>query len=102
MIRLAKNKVFLSENFTESAWTLENDIIIFGEVIGSIEVILMKKVKKIDGSMFLKEEQDLIEGIANVIGTNLEKLDAQAKIRVELREKENLLGFLLEHPTFLN
>ncbi len=58
---------WISESFTEAQWKQSTDIIIHGKQCGSIEVFYHEERPNRDEGPFLKEERDLIDGIARSI-----------------------------------
>ena len=60
-----EGRVYQSEDFQETPWKLDADIIQQDQVVGSIAICYTDEVDGSDGDPFLKEERRLIETIAD-------------------------------------
>lgn len=81
--------VCVSENFSESQWKQETDIVIQNEVRGKIEVFYLEEKRIIDFGPFMKEEQDLIQALARIIVSFFERKHSEEEIKISaLRFKE--------------
>jgi PAS domain S-box-containing protein len=89
------NQDYLSDNFTTSAWSQKEDILINGEVFGAIEVYYTEEKPASDIGPFMKEEQHLIEAIAIQIANFHIKKTAE----VELLKSKELLEVKVEERT---
>lgn len=67
-----KNQEYKSDTYKSTKWFLEEDIIIDNETIGKIEINYIKEMPTHFKGPFLEEELDLIGGISDIIGRNLE------------------------------
>lgn len=92
-----KNKVFVSEPFTETQWVQRCPIKLNNQVEGSVEVYYLEGRMEEDEGPFLKEEKDLINGIATMLGETISKrhseealqtLNKQLEHRVQERTEE--------------
>ena len=72
---------YATENFRESEWKQTTDIIVNDERFGSIEVYYLEECPILDEGPFLKEERELIEGIAHSLGETIERMKAEEAIR---------------------
>ncbi len=79
-------KEFVSEPFEESEWCQTSDLVINGELQGSVEVYYLEQRPELDEGPFMKEERRLIDGIAHTLseaiehkraGEQVEQADAQ-------------------------
>ncbi|HNO77192.1 MAG TPA: PEP/pyruvate-binding domain-containing protein [Phycisphaerae bacterium] len=61
--------VYVSRNFGESNWSQIAKIKVYGEPIGTIEVVYTDQMPQADEGPFLKEERKLLETIADRIGS---------------------------------
>ncbi len=61
--------VYESDGFKETPWYQEANIRVYGEVIGTIEVVYTEKMPVADEGPFVKEERRLLESIADRIGS---------------------------------
>ncbi|MDA3886267.1 MAG: nucleotidyltransferase domain-containing protein [Candidatus Delongbacteria bacterium] len=60
---LFKNKIFQIEDYKETPWTQETQIVVQGKVVGQINVFYTEERPQADIGPFLKEELDLIKTI---------------------------------------
>jgi predicted nucleotidyltransferase len=58
-----------AENFQETPWSQQAAIKVYGEPIGTIEVVYTEQMPQADEGPFLKEERKLLETIADRIGS---------------------------------
>ncbi|MFZ4591226.1 MAG: PAS domain S-box protein [Ignavibacteria bacterium] len=72
---------YCSENFAPTKWKQSAPVIVNGNIIGSMDVLYMKKMKKEDEGPFLKEERNLINALAERLGHIIEHKRADEKKR---------------------
>ncbi|MHC4118535.1 MAG: PAS domain-containing protein [Planctomycetota bacterium] len=77
-IRLDERE-YVSEPFEETQWKQTANIVIHGQVRGAIEVYYIQACPALDEGPFLKEERNLIDGIAHAISEAIERKQAEAK-----------------------
>ncbi|MCP4603366.1 MAG: PAS domain S-box protein [Proteobacteria bacterium] len=80
---------YVSEPFKETGWKQSSDIVVNGEHRGSIEVYFLEECPDLDEGPFMKEERDLIDGMARSISEGIErKMAAKAldDAKVELEQ----------------
>jgi len=65
------NKVYRSENFQESIWSIHSDIIVQDQIEGKISVYYIEEKPEEDEGPFLLEERRLINTIADQLGNYL-------------------------------
>jgi len=68
------------EPFEETEWKQSSDIIVDGRKRGVIEVYYLDECPVLDEGPFLKEERDLINGIANALSEAVERQEGEAEI----------------------
>jgi PAS domain S-box-containing protein len=85
-IRL-NDQIYQTENFSLTPWLQTQPIVVFGQKLGSIEVCYLEERPIIDKGAFLKEEQDLINAIAERLGRIVERKETED-------EKERLIDEL--------
>ncbi|MBP1748209.1 MAG: hypothetical protein H6Q52_748 [Deltaproteobacteria bacterium] len=89
---ILNDRVFTSRNFARTRWRQSQNIIVHGEVAGSLDVFYREKRPKADEGPFLKEERTLINVIAERMGQMVEvKFSEEA-----LKESESQNRALLE------
>jgi len=95
-IRL-RNRQFLTASFQESPWKQQETIVVDGRKVGTLEVFyLIDKPFEYEGP-FLKEERDLIHGIAERLGHIIESKRAGAALhRLYGRERKLRKSLQLE------
>lgn len=84
------NRDYVSDNFTASVWSQKENILINGEVSGTIEVYYTEEKPALDIGPFMKEEQHLIEAIAiQIANFHIKKIaeDELLKSKELLEEK---------------
>jgi PAS domain S-box-containing protein len=69
-------KVWVSEPFEETAWKQSSDIIIDGQKLGTVEVCYLEERPPLDDGPFMKEERDLINGIAQTLAEAIERRES--------------------------
>jgi pyruvate, water dikinase len=65
------DKIYTSENFTETIWKQSADIIVLDKVIGHINIYYTEQKSDFDEGPFLKEERKLLDSIAGRISNYL-------------------------------
>ncbi|MCD6118765.1 response regulator [bacterium] len=74
---------YVSEPFEESEWKQAADIVVSGEVCGTVEAYYLEERPELDEGPFLKEERNFIKSIAEQLGLAIERKRAE-------QEKEQL------------
>lgn len=67
---------FSSANYKETAWKLASDISVHNERLGSLEVDYLEEMPEVDEGPFLKEERNLTNAIAGILGRSTERIQA--------------------------
>ncbi len=65
-----EGREFKTEGFSESSWKQSQDILVFGELAGTVEIYYSEEKTEMDEGPFLKEERHLI----NVISKHLSEM----------------------------
>lgn len=92
--RIAINdKEYKTKNYTKSKWIQSSDIFTNSDKIGVIEVLYLKKCPKLNEGPFLREERNLINAIARILGIVTERKQEQealqtARTNLEQKVKE--------------
>ncbi len=68
---------YVSQPFEKTQWRQHADIAIAGEPRGTVEVFYLEQRPELDEGPFLKEERDLIDGIARALSEAVEHKQAQ-------------------------
>lgn len=74
-------KEYVSQAFKESKWKQSADIIVNGKVSGAIEVYYLEECPELDEGPFMKEERNLITGLAITIGKAIERMQAEEELK---------------------
>jgi hemerythrin-like metal-binding protein len=74
---IVQDKDFVSDDFHASEWVQSADIKIAGECKGKVEVFYLSNPDDNSGDPFLKEEHDLLDGIASALSEVLEHAETQ-------------------------
>ena len=83
---------FKSNNFQDSEWNLSQEIMIFNERVGIIEVCYTGKVQKISEDLFNEEKKKLINAITERIARIIEREWAET----EIRRSQNKIATLMK------
>jgi two-component system, LuxR family, sensor kinase FixL len=67
-----EEKEYVSESFKETEWKQSSDLIVNDVVKGSIEVYYLEECPELDEGPFMKEERNLINGMARNISEDIE------------------------------
>ncbi len=87
------DKEYKTGNFQKTVWELKNDIVVYGEKIGVLEVNYLQKKPESDDGPFLKEEISLLHAISERLGRVLERKRTES----ELQENKKRLLTLLDN-----
>jgi signal transduction histidine kinase/CheY-like chemotaxis protein len=83
---LVGGREFKTESCRETPWKQANDILVYGERVGSLEIFYLEERPTIDEGPFLKEERSLIDAIAERLGRIIERNRGQDALREALQE----------------
>ncbi len=86
---------YVSEPFKETEWKQSSDIIVNGDLRGSIEVYFLEKYPELDEGPFMKEERNLINSLARSLSLTIESKQAEE----ELARHRDHLEELVEERT---
>jgi len=81
-------KEYETDNYRKTKWKLACDIIISDTKYGCIEVFTLKERPETDGNIFLNEEQDLLDAIAQRLGRVIERKKAEDALIVNNLRQE--------------
>ena len=76
-----EDKEFRTNSFSETSWKQDADILMNEKNIGQIEVYYLEKRPKSDDGPFLHEERNLLNVIAERIGTIIARKRAEEQVR---------------------
>ncbi|MBN2722886.1 MAG: hypothetical protein JXR95_02315 [Deltaproteobacteria bacterium] len=80
-------------NFDSTIWSLKSDIIVRGEIRGFVEVVYLEERETLDEGPFLREERNLINAVANQVGSIVERRQAEQDkilLQEQLRHADRL------------
>jgi len=80
------DKEFRTENFHETIWKQASNIVVNGRQTGTMEVCYLEKKPESEKGPFLKEEQALLNVIAERIGRVIERKEAQNELLAYITE----------------
>jgi PAS domain S-box-containing protein len=86
---------YVSEHFEEASWKQSSDIVVNGEKQGTVEVHYLEERPEADEGPFLREERNLIDGIARILSETIERKRAEE----ELAKHRQNLAELVEERT---
>ena len=93
-----KDKEFVSEPFEESKWVLKSEILVKGQEVGSIEVFYINGYSLLEDGPFLFEERELIDSIAVMISSHIQRTESEQELlalnkELEKRVQEKTIEF---------
>lgn len=81
-----RDKVYITEHFTEGKWRMAADIMAEGRAVGMVEVFYHTVVPTSATGPFLKEEYALIRAVAERVSSELMHMKALSDLRAAHRE----------------
>lgn len=75
-------KVYATDNFRETRWTLSSTIRTHGEPVGKLDVCYLEEKPERDEGPFCKEERRLLDAIAERLGRIIERRRAEEALRI--------------------
>ncbi len=75
-----KEREWASEPFDETEWKQSSDITAGAKTIGSVEVYYLEERPTLDEGPFLKEERNLINNIARILGETIERRNSEENL----------------------
>ncbi|MEE9594702.1 MAG: ATP-binding protein [Candidatus Hydrothermarchaeales archaeon] len=76
-----EDKQYTTPNWKKSKWIQSTNIVTQKEKAGVIEVAYLKQKPEIDEGPFLKEERNLIDGLARILGDFIERKQAKEALK---------------------
>lgn len=83
---LINDQSFRTENYKNTFWKQQAEIIAYGEPIGILTVCYLEKQPDMDEGPFLAEERSLINAIAELLGRTSKRKKAEAELRESRRK----------------
>jgi signal transduction histidine kinase len=74
------DQVFVNMLFDETPWRIGSDIVVGGKKRGGVDVFFIEPPPGFDGNLLREGEQNLIEGIAGILGETIERREAEANV----------------------
>ncbi len=84
------HREYVSEPLEETEWKLSADIVVNGKCRGSIEVYYLEECPTLYEGPFMKEERELVDGIARSVSEDAEHRQIQKELQ-ESEERHRLL-----------
>jgi len=84
---ILEDEEYKTKSFNETNWKQSQEIFLHGNLAGIVEVCCLEEKAELDEGPFLKEERDLINGIAERLGRIIERKQAQEAFQ---ESKDNL------------
>ncbi|MGK7346467.1 MAG: PAS domain S-box protein [Candidatus Nitrospinota bacterium M3_3B_026] len=91
-----EGREYKTANYSATRWRQSADITAMGEKIGELEVRYLEAMPEMDEGPFLKEERDLINALADVIGRAVEEGRAARAIKASEEKYRNLFEYANE------
>lgn len=76
-----RDRTFDTDKWSETPWRLGVDLVVFGEVVGRLDVHLLEAKPDADEGPFLAEERALIGAVAERLGRIIERLWTDAALK---------------------
>ena len=93
------NSTFQSENFKESLWVLNSEIVVQDEVVGMVRVYYLEERPFADVGPFLKEERKLINTISEQLGSYILHKQLKSDVKIyNIRTRKTFYHY--KHYTF--
>jgi PAS domain-containing protein len=67
------SRIYRSDNFEHTNWSMSKDLVFFGKITGNIEVSYLKNMLDSQLNPFLREEEEMLFSIADRISNFIEK-----------------------------
>jgi len=87
-----ENKEFKTHNFRITKWKQSADVRVYGKTAGTIEVYYLEEKPEFDEVPFLKEERNLLDAIAERLGSITEHKKAEEALKVSKEFSEDLIA----------
>jgi PAS domain S-box-containing protein len=87
-----ENQPYATKNFSETRWKQACKIIAQGEQVGMLEVFYREPKPEVDEGPFLKEERNLINTLAELVGKIIHLKRTEAALRVALEASKKQAG----------
>ncbi|MEE8202070.1 MAG: PAS domain S-box protein [Candidatus Acidoferrales bacterium] len=81
------SREYVSEPFQETPWKQSSDIVIGAQKRGVVEVYYLEGRPELDEGPFLKEERNLIDGIAHALSVAAERKQAEQGLKARARQQ---------------
>lgn len=88
------NSLHQTANFRETPWKQTADIVVDGRLAGRLEVGYLEKRPDRDDGPFLREEQGVLDAVAEQLGHTVERLRSQSQLREREQELRDRLARL--------
>jgi PAS domain S-box-containing protein len=69
-----EDRKYVTRNFRETPWSQKTDIKVYGERVGAVEVYYLQKKPDGDRELFLREEKELLDAVAELLGRVIERV----------------------------
>jgi PAS domain S-box-containing protein len=100
---------YITGNFRETRWSQKTNIRMYGEIVGVVEVYYLEETSERDKELFLKEEKDLLDAVAERLGRVIERIrertlqqNEERSTRESQRKFEGLFMHNPEAAVYLN
>ncbi len=94
-----ESEEYRTENYRGTDWKQSSAILVHSEQVGTVEVYYLEEKPEIDEGPFLKEEKDLINGIAERLGRIVERIRTDEELKVS---EERFRAIYENAPILLN
>jgi PAS domain S-box-containing protein len=92
---------YVSGAFDETAWEQASDIVVEGQLRGSVSVFYVEERPPLDEGPFLREERELIDAVASTLGEACRRKEAERRLeqsRRELSVRNEIANIFLTMP----
>ena len=99
---IIQNREWKTKNFRQTIWKQASDIKTHGELSGNLEVYYLEENPEIDEGPFLREERNLINAIAMLIGRIVERKQGEEILRASEEKYRTFLETTSEGCWMIN
>jgi PAS domain S-box-containing protein len=97
-----EDREYITGNFRETCWSQKTDIEVYGKVVGAVEVYYLEEKPDRDKELFLKEEKNLLDAVAERLGRVIERIGErtlrQNEERATLGSQRKFEGLFTHNP----
>ena len=90
-------KEYRTANFAVTQWKQSSNLLVRNKRIGTIEVFYLEEKPKMHEGPFLREERDLINGIARMVSETIERKQTEQELKIKARLLDDATDAITVH-----